>query len=78
MNDKVLEKFGDRDLMILDRVLHKKADVQAYLKTVCRLLRDDGFAIINEITASFDTAYTVLSLTANTEDGDPINVNNVV
>lgn len=56
------DKYKNYDVVVLDRVLHKKADVQQYLERVMNFVRDDGFLLVNEVTDNFETAFTVLAL----------------
>ena len=47
------------DYLFLDKLLSKKADPVTFLKRCGELLRDDGFAIVNEITREFEIALFV-------------------
>lgn len=49
----------NQDVVVLDRLLHRKRDIQKYLAKVRQLLRDDGFALVNEITGNYEAAFFV-------------------
>uniref|UniRef100_A0A915IRE2 Fatty acid synthase pseudo-KR domain-containing protein n=1 Tax=Romanomermis culicivorax TaxID=13658 RepID=A0A915IRE2_ROMCU len=55
--NKLLEKCGNLDLVVLDRILQSKLDVVSYLRSGAALLRDDGFMIVCETTSDFETSY---------------------
>jgi len=58
----VPDKHKNHDFAVLDRVLHKQADIAEYLDRAKAFVRDDGFMLVNEVTGNFETAFTVLAL----------------
>lgn len=52
----------NQDVIVLDRLLHKKADIQKYLTKIKHLLRDDGFVLVNEVTSNYEAAFVVEGL----------------
>ncbi|KRX40198.1 Fatty acid synthase [Trichinella murrelli] len=52
----------NKDLVILNRILWSKSDINGYLEKVKLFMRDDGFCLVNEITDHFDLAVTLLTL----------------
>lgn len=57
---QVIEK--NQDIVVLDRLLHQKADVQKYLTSVKNFLRDDGFVLVNEVTGNYEAAFLIEGL----------------
>jgi len=51
------------DMMLIDRVLHTKADPRTYLSNAANLLRPDGFVIINEVTDCLEVHFIICILT---------------
>ncbi|VDO39253.1 unnamed protein product [Haemonchus placei] len=47
------------DYMLLDKVLSRKADPVAYLNACKHLIRDDGFAIVVEVTSDYELAAAI-------------------
>lgn len=47
---------GTIDYLVIDCVLSKKSDPVLYLKKCFQMVRDDGFAIINEVTQNYEIA----------------------
>ena len=58
-------EIRNQDYLFLDRVLSKKDDPVKYLQLCGELLRDDGFAIVNEVTKDFEIALFVDALLEN-------------
>lgn len=52
----------NQDIVVLDRILHRKGDIQKYLSKVKQLLRDDGYVMINEVTSNYEAAFLVEGL----------------
>ncbi len=50
------------DVVMLDRVLSKKADIPSYIQKLKELIRDDGFLVICEPTSDFELALMVEGL----------------
>jgi fatty acid synthase len=53
---------GTFDIVLLDKLLHKKTDIQQYLEKVKQLLRDDGFVLVCEVTDCFEIPLALLAL----------------
>ena len=50
------------DYLLLEKILSRKKDPVQYLQRCKELLRDDGFAIVNEVTKSHEIALIVHAL----------------
>ncbi|WKY15735.1 hypothetical protein Q1695_000877 [Nippostrongylus brasiliensis] len=53
------------DYLVIDKVLNRKSDPAAYLNACKHLLRDDGFAMIIEVTAEYELAAAIQGLFGN-------------
>lgn len=62
--EKNMEKqlTGTFDIVLLDKLLHKKTDIQQYLDKIKQLLRDDGFVLVCEVTDCFEIPLALLAL----------------
>lgn len=60
--EEMSEMDKEQDMIVLDRVLHRKVDIPKYLAKVKQLVRDDGFVMVNEVTGNFETAFAVEGL----------------
>jgi 2-polyprenyl-3-methyl-5-hydroxy-6-metoxy-1,4-benzoquinol methylase len=54
---KLPQECKQFDYLLLNRVLWRKSHPVEFLQRCAQLLRDDGFAIINEITKDYEIGW---------------------
>ncbi|CAI4233223.1 unnamed protein product [Auanema sp. JU1783] len=54
-----------RDYLLIDKILNKKENPVAFLESCKHLLRDDGMAIVVEVTSDYEIAMTIQGLLGN-------------
>lgn len=60
--EEVSEMDKGQDVVVLDRVLHRKVDIPKYLAKVKQFVREDGWLMVNEVTGNFETAFAIEAL----------------